>query len=77
MRSEGPELPAAEGGATEEPKAVRVGAAPVDEVENSPASPRRCWMECSWKQGSARRTEAARDVLETEEERKERKSHWV
>jgi len=34
-----------------------------EEAEESPASPRRCWMEWSWKQGSERRTEAARDVL--------------
>lgn len=60
------------GGTREEPKDPTAGQEEAArDPEESAGSPRRCWMECSWKQGSDRRTEAARDVLrrdETEEE---------
>ncbi len=79
MRSEEPELPAAEGiaGATDDPKdpttgrAVEVTAAA--ELLESPPSPNRCWMEWSWKQGSESRTEAARDILNGGKEGVERR----
>lgn len=69
FRSDEPAFPAAVGmgGATEEarePTTGRaMGATAADGPDGSPPSPNRCWMECSWKQGSESRTEAARDIL--------------
>lgn len=56
------------GGVTDEPKDVTTGrvvaeAAAAEELEDSPPSPNRCWMEWSWKHGSESRTEAAREIL--------------
>lgn len=69
MRSEDPVFPAADGmgGATDEAREPTTGrameATAADGPEESPPSPNRCWMEWSWKQGSDRRTQAARDTL--------------
>lgn len=72
LRSEDPEFPAADGSgvATDDPREPIAGrtleATAAEELEDSPPSPRRCWMEWSWKQGSDSRTEAARDTLRGE-----------
>lgn len=56
------------GGVTDEAKDVTTGRAAAEptaaeETVASAASPSRCWMEWSWKQGSESRTEAAREIL--------------
>lgn len=80
MRSVEAALPAAEGRgwATDDPRdpttgrAVEVTAA--EELEVSlPPSPNKCWMECSWKQGSESRTDAAREILSRIRVERERK----
>ena len=69
FRSEDAVFPAAEGmgGATVEPSEPTTGrmeeATAAAGLVESPASPNRCWMEWSWKQGSESRTEAARETL--------------
>lgn len=66
MRSDAPDAEAI-GGVTEDPKDPMTGRAlevtAAAEVDDSPPSPKRCWIEWSWKQGSESRTAAARDVL--------------
>lgn len=62
---------AAAGGATEDPEDAEAdGWEATADPEDSPGSPRRCWMEWSWKHGSERRTEAARDVLQRDDRRR-------
>lgn len=63
--SEGAEFPG--GGATAEEGGwrVMVGGAVTTAGGSAPWAS-RCWMECSWKQGSASSTVAARDILQGE-----------
>lgn len=55
------------GGATDEAREPTTGrlmeATAADAPEESAASPSSSWMEWSWKQGSDRRTDAAREFL--------------
>lgn len=83
LRSDEPPVPAAEGIAVapREPKTGRVEVMAADEVVSAP-SPNRCWMECSWKQGSDSRTEEAREILQRIKEKRmkrvrEEEEAWI